>query len=85
MPPINDHHHCLSSSRGGLEEKKAAKTYSLSNRATKILQLRKELKSLKQQYKEASEEERDALSELCRILRKKLTTLTRAKWHRRRK
>ena len=67
------------------EEKKAAKTYSLSNRATKILQLRKELKSLKQQYKEASEEGRDALSELCRILHKKLTTLTRAKWHRRRK
>ena len=74
----------LAAERFGLEEKKAAKApYTMNNRATKILQLKKELKSLRRQYKEASEEERDALSELCRILRKKLTTLTRAKWHRR--
>jgi len=51
----------------------------MRNSATKILQLRKLLRSLRRQYKVASEEEeRAALSELRCILRKKLTTLTRA-------
>ena len=76
----------LAAERFGLEENKAAKApYTMSNRVTKILHLRKELKSLRQQYNEASEEERDALSELCRIVHKKLTTLTRAELHRRRR
>ena len=49
--------------------------YMNNRRAEKISQLRQELRVLKRQYKVAREEERDALSELRGILRKKLTTL----------
>ncbi|TWW68228.1 hypothetical protein D4764_19G0000260 [Takifugu flavidus] len=49
----------------------------------KISQLRQELKTLKRQFRAAREEERDALSELRQILRRKLITLRRAEWHRR--
>ncbi|XP_070689483.1 uncharacterized protein [Pempheris klunzingeri] len=45
--------------------------------------LRQELKSLRCQFKAAKEEERPALSELTNIVRKKLITLRRAEWHRR--
>ncbi|TWW81809.1 hypothetical protein D4764_01G0016240 [Takifugu flavidus] len=47
----------------------------------KISQLRQELKTLK--FRAASEEERDALSELRQILRRKLITVRQAEWHRR--
>lgn len=75
----------LAVERFGTVEKLGTKTPYMNNRrAEKISQLRQELRVLKRQYKVAREEERDALSELRGILRKKLTTLRRAEWHRRR-
>lgn len=76
----------LAAERFGLEEKRAAKPpYTMNNRASKIHQLRQELKTLRQQFKVASEEERGPLAELRSIIRKKLMTLRRAEWHRRRR
>ncbi|KAL4001244.1 hypothetical protein ACER0C_006543 [Sarotherodon galilaeus] len=72
--------------RFGQEEKRTAKPlYTLNNRANKIHQLRQELKSLRQQFKVASEKERGPLAELRSIIRKRLLTLRRAEWHRRRR
>lgn len=48
-----------------------------------INQLRQELKTLKRQFRAAKEEERIALNELREISRRKLITLRRAEWHRR--
>ncbi|XP_077380867.1 uncharacterized protein LOC144020874 [Festucalex cinctus] len=59
-------------------------SYTMNRRATKIHQLRQELRTLKKQFKRATEEEKQPLAELHNILRKKLTTLRRAEWHRRR-
>ncbi|XP_061733213.1 uncharacterized protein LOC133536595 [Nerophis ophidion] len=70
----------------GLEEKRAAKPpYIMNNRVSKIHQLRQELKCLRQQFKVAREEDRGPLAELRGIIRKKLITLRRAEWHRRRR
>ena len=66
----------LAVERFGTVEKLGTKTPYMNNRrAEKISRLRQELRVLKRQYKLAREEERDALSELRCILRKKLTTL----------
>ncbi|KAL3972927.1 tetraspanin-7 [Sarotherodon galilaeus] len=76
----------LAVERFGQEEKWTAKPlYTLNNRANKIHQLRQELKSLRQQFKAASEKERGPLAELRSIIRKRLMTLRRAEWHRRRR
>ncbi|XP_067284127.1 uncharacterized protein [Pseudorasbora parva] len=76
----------LAAERFGLEEKKVVNLpYTMNNRAHKIHQLRQELKSLRRKFKEAREEERGPLAELRVILRKKLMTLRRAEWHRRRR
>nr|XP_014269084.2 uncharacterized protein LOC106676625 [Maylandia zebra] len=73
------------SERFGLIEKCNNKTpYTMNRRAMKIHQLRQELRSLKKQFKNADAEEKQALEELHNILRKKLITLRRAEWHRRR-
>ena len=74
------------SERFGRMEKGNTETtpYSMNRRSTKIHQLRKELRTLKNQFKRASEEDKQALEELRNILRKKLKTLRRAEWHRRR-
>ncbi|XP_028292553.1 uncharacterized protein LOC114455485 [Gouania willdenowi] len=70
----------------GLAEKRTVKhPYIMNNRASKIHQLRQELKRLKQQFKAASEEEKEPLAELRSIIRKRLMTLRRAEWHRRRR
>nr|XP_061836351.1 uncharacterized protein LOC133619387 [Nerophis lumbriciformis] len=58
--------------------------YTMNRRATKIHQLRQELRTLRKQFKRVSEEDKQPLEELRNILRKKLTTLRRAEWHRRR-
>lgn len=50
----------------------------------KIQQLRKELKTLKKQFKVGNEQECQPLAELRDILRRKLMGLHRAEWHRRR-
>lgn len=69
-----------------MQEKRAANLpYTMNNRANKIHQLRQELKSLRSRLKEAREEERGPLAELRNILHKKLMTLRRAEWHRRRR
>jgi len=57
----------------------------MNNRAIKIHQLRQELKSLRRRFKVAREEDRGPLVELCIILRKKLVTLRRVEWHRRKR
>ncbi|KAJ8014696.1 hypothetical protein DPEC_G00018330 [Dallia pectoralis] len=76
----------LAAERFGVEEKKAVnRPYIMNNRANKIHQLRRELKSLKRRFKEAREEEKCPLGELCAILCKKVMTLRRAEWHRRRR
>lgn len=75
----------LAVERFGQEEKRTAKPlYTLNNKANKIHQLRQELKSLRQQFKVASEKERGPLAELRSIIGKRLLTLRRAEWHRRR-
>ena len=70
--------------RFGTVEVSQKKTYTMNRRATAIRSLRKELKDLTRQYKRAREEEKAALSQLRSIIRKKLTGLRRAEWHRRR-
>ncbi|XP_061772124.1 uncharacterized protein LOC133562186 [Nerophis ophidion] len=76
----------LAAERFGLEEKRAAKPpYIMNNRASKIHQLRQELKCLRQQFKVAREEDRGPLAELRCIICKKLITFRRAEWHRRRR
>ncbi|KAL3976498.1 mitochondrial import inner membrane translocase subunit TIM8 [Sarotherodon galilaeus] len=73
------------SERFGLTKKCNNKTpYTMNLRAMKIHRLRQELRSLKKQFKNADAEEKHALEELHNILRKKLITLRRAEWHRRR-
>lgn len=70
----------------GQEEKRTTKPlYTKNNRANKIQQLRQELKSLRQQFKAASEKERGPLTELRSIIRKRLMTSRRAEWHRNRR
>ncbi|KAJ8359312.1 hypothetical protein SKAU_G00158370 [Synaphobranchus kaupii] len=59
-------------------------TYTMNRRATKIHLLRQEVRTLKKQYKKSIDEEKQSLAELQYILRKKLMTLRRAEWHRRR-
>jgi hypothetical protein len=76
----------LAQERFGAEEKRSTPTtYSMNHRAAKIHKIRQELKSLKKRYKEASEEQRPPLEELRAVLRKRLMTLRRAEWHRRRR
>lgn len=74
------------SERFGLTEKGKTKpvSYSMNRRATKIHLLRQELRSLKKQYKTATDEQKRPLAELRDILWKKLMILRRAEWHRRR-
>ncbi|XP_063050108.1 uncharacterized protein LOC134444859 [Engraulis encrasicolus] len=55
-----------------------------NRRELKISQLRQELRLLGRQFKVAREEEKAGLSELRSVLRKRLVTLRRAEWHRRR-
>lgn len=72
----------LAAERFGTVEKLGTKTPYMNNcRVEKISEIRQELPVLKWQYKEVREVERDALSELRGILRKKLTTLRRAEWN----
>ncbi|KAK0145691.1 hypothetical protein N1851_015413 [Merluccius polli] len=55
-----------------------------NRRQKKISQLRQELRLLGRQYKQAREEDKAGLAELRNILRRNLTTLWRAEWHRKR-
>lgn len=74
-----------SAERFGLEDSKASRpTYGMNRRAEKICQLRQELRALTKQFKVATEEEKHPLTELWTIIRKKLLTLRRTEWHRRR-
>ncbi|KAF7644984.1 hypothetical protein LDENG_00212670 [Lucifuga dentata] len=75
---------CIGAERFSIKQPKAKNTARPNQHETKISQLRKELKALKQQYRKASEEERPALTELWNILRQKLISLLCAEWHRRR-
>ena len=61
------------------------KIYIDNRRTVKIKELRRELKSLRKQYKKASEEERQPLAELRDILRRRLTSIRRAEGHRKRR
>ncbi|XP_053183947.1 LOW QUALITY PROTEIN: uncharacterized protein LOC128367182 [Scomber japonicus] len=72
--------------RFGVEEPKTSKsTYTKNRRAEEIHQLRKELRKLTKQFKAADEEEKPPLAELQHTIRKRLMTLRRAEWHRRRR
>ncbi len=67
----------MAAERFGVEEVKSAKKhYTKNQRAAKIHNIRKELKGLKKQYKEAGEEECGPLAELRIMLRKRLHALT---------
>lgn len=73
----------IGAERFGVTERPVRKESARPNRREhKISQLSQELKTLKRQFRAASEEHRDALSELRQILRRKLITLRRAEWHR---
>lgn len=75
----------IATERFGLVETRAATNqYSKNRRAEKILQLCQELRLLTRQFKQASEDEKPGLAELRGVHRKKLLTLRRAEWHRRR-
>ncbi|RXN22987.1 reverse transcriptase [Labeo rohita] len=74
----------MGAERFGVEERRDSNPAKLNRREAKISQLRQELKSLRCQFKMAKEEERTALSELTNIIRKRLISLRRAEWHRRR-
>ncbi|XP_075313231.1 uncharacterized protein LOC142373743 [Odontesthes bonariensis] len=69
---------------GTVEKRAAANPYSKNRRAEKISQLRRELRDLKSQFKRASEDLKPGLAEIRCVLRKKLLTLRRAEWHRKR-
>lgn len=74
----------IGAERFGVEQKQGASNSAKPNRReVKISQLRLELKSLRHQFKVAKEEDRPALAELTNITRKKLITLRKAEWHRR--
>lgn len=69
--------------RFGVEEGKTTRpNYTMNQRADKTHQLWQELWTLSRQFKIATEEEKPSLAELHNI-RKTLTTLHRAEWHRR--
>ncbi|KAK7901244.1 hypothetical protein WMY93_018013 [Mugilogobius chulae] len=75
----------LAAERFGTEEKQVKQPYVKNNRATKIHNIRQELKALKKQYKTSQDEEKGPLEELRAMLRKRLLTLRRAEYHRRRR
>ena len=72
--------------RFGVEEGRPVRSkHTMNRREGKIHQLRRDLRALAKQYKAAQEEEKAPLVELRNIMRKELTTLRRAEWHRRRR
>lgn len=76
----------MAAERFGVEEERGVKLpYIKNQRAIKIHNIRKELKTLKKQHKEASEEERAALAGLRQMLRKRLLILRRAEHYSRRR
>ena len=68
--------------RFGLREGKQEKTHGKNRRAKKVQDLRHELRALRKMYNQASEGERQTLTELREILRAKLRTIRKAEWHR---
>ncbi|XP_062387675.1 uncharacterized protein LOC134076569 [Sardina pilchardus] len=75
----------IAAERFGTKEPRAGRSEGGPNRREgKISQLRQELRCLGRQYKQAREEEKAGLAELRSMLRKRLTTLRRAEWHRKR-
>ena len=75
----------IGAERFGIKERQPTRGLGEPNRReVKISQLRQELRLLGRQFKQAREEEKAGLAELRSILRKKLTTLHQAEWHRRR-
>ena len=71
--------------RFGIQEAKGKRPDKGNRRQRQIGTIRKELRNLRKQYKQASETEKGPLSELREIQRKKLKTLRRAENHRRRR
>lgn len=71
---------CLATKKfGSVEKKTSTNSQYIKNRgAEKITHVKYDLGLLKKQLKGVSKEERNRLSELCCILRKKLITLQRA-------
>lgn len=74
----------IGTERFGIKQPKAKIPTRPKLREAKIVKLRKELKAQRQQFRKARKEEKPALTELRNILRKKLISLRRAEWHRRR-
>ncbi|KAH3798384.1 hypothetical protein DPMN_151983 [Dreissena polymorpha] len=76
----------VSKERFGLAEKKPEKlTPIISRRQRLIKQTRKELTSVKSQYRKAKEEEKVGLQQFRSTLRQKLSTLNKAERTRQRK
>ncbi|XP_077372334.1 uncharacterized protein LOC144033646 [Festucalex cinctus] len=75
----------IGAERFGVKEQRATRLQGEPNRReVKISQLRQELRLLGRQFKVAREEDKAGLAELRSMVRKRLTTLRRAEWHRRR-
>ncbi|XP_063056077.1 uncharacterized protein LOC134450154 [Engraulis encrasicolus] len=76
----------MAAERFGEEERKSSGTsYTRNHRAQKVHLIRQEMKALKSQYKEAGDEERFGLAQLISMHRRRIRTLRRAEWHRRRR
>ncbi|XP_063056078.1 uncharacterized protein LOC134450153 [Engraulis encrasicolus] len=76
----------MAAERFGEEERKSSGTsYTRNHRAQKVHLIRQEMKALKYQYKEAGVEERFGLAQLISMHRRRIRTLRRAEWHRRRR
>lgn len=73
------------SERFGIKEQHTTKISAVSKpnrRDEKITKVRQELKSVWIQYRKTSEEDKDTLAEMRTVVRGRLTTLQRAKRHR---
>lgn len=55
-----------------------------NQRENSISQLRQQLRILRSQFRKASDNKKEALAELRRVVRERLLTLRRAEWHRKR-
>ena len=70
---------------GTVEKLKKQQPYKENRRAREVKQIRQELKVLTKNYKQAKDAEKPGLAELRQVLRKRLMTLKRAEYHRKRR
>ena len=70
---------------GRVEKIKKHQPYKENRRAKEVKQIRQELKVVTNYYKQANDAEKPGLAELRQVLRKRLMTLKRAEYYRKRR